>query len=330
MSEEDGKAKGTVESLYEAVYPSMAMLAGVQLELFTSLDANGEMSVDELALALDVDARRLGPLLYALVNAGLLRVDERRFSNSAEADRLLVRGRRRYIGERHQLWADFWSACLQTAESIRRGSPQARHDFKSMSEPELESFLKGLHTRAVEDGRSFAASADLSRCGEFLDLAGGSGGFAIGFAEVLRRVKATVVELPRVAAIARRRVSESGFGDRVRVIAADVTSGPLQGAFDVAMLRNFVQVLPEEEVAVVLAHLFAALRPGGDVYINGDIIDDNRTTPAETVAFNLVFVNLYDAGQAYTQSEYSGWLRAAGFVDVERLDDDTMRARVPE
>ena len=330
-SQTKGAPPGTVEALCQAVYPSMAMLAGAQLDLFSRLAARGQMRLEELALALDVDGRRLRPLLYALVNAGLLRVAaDESFSNSADADRLLVRGRDGYIGDNHHLWADLWNAGLQTAASIRSGLPQARHDFTAMPEAELESFLRGLHAGALKQGRSFAASADLSGCVELLDLAGGSGGFAIGVAQALPHLKVTVAELPRVTAMTRRWVDGAGLADRLRVVAADVAREPLEGTFDVAMLRNFIQVLPEEEAGAVMRHLFPAMRPGGVVYISGDIIDDGRTTPAETVAFNLVFINLYESGQAYTESEYADWLAAAGFVNVERLDDETIRARVPE
>jgi hypothetical protein len=36
------------------------------------------------------------------------------------------------------------------------------------------------------------------------------------------------------------------------------------------------------------------------------------------VAFNLVFLNVYEEGQAYTEHEYRTWLTEAGFVDIER------------
>ena len=330
-SQSKGGPQGTVEALCQAVYPSMAMLAGAQLDLFTRLEAGGRMGLEQLALALDVDDRRLRPLLFALVNAGLLQVAaDESFSNSPDADRLLVRGRDGFMGDNHELWADLWKASLQTAASIRSGSPQARHEFTSMPEAELEAFLRGLHSGALRDGRSFARRFDLSSCVDLLDLAGGSGGFAIGLAQAVAGVQVTVAELPRVTAITRRCVDEVGLADRIRVIAADLTREPLQGAFDVAMVRNFIQVLSEAEAVAVLRHLFPALRPGGDIYISGDIIDNDRTTPAETVAFSLVFINLYESGQAYTESEYAGWLAAAGFVNVERLDDDTMRGRVAE
>ena len=49
------------------------------------------------------------------------------------------------------------------------------------------------------------------------------------------------------------------------------------------------------------------------------ILDDSRVSPAEVVSFNLVFVNIYDQGQAYTESEHRQWLADAGFGTFERI-----------
>lgn len=82
------------------VYPSMAMLAGMQLDVFTPLK-DGPMSGARLAEALDVSQEKLRPLLYALVNAELLRIEDDQFANTPEGDLYLVRGRSTYLGGVH-------------------------------------------------------------------------------------------------------------------------------------------------------------------------------------------------------------------------------------
>ena len=70
-----------------------------------------------------------------------------------EADQFLVKGTPMYMGNRHEFYTDCWSALLHTAASIRRGMPQAQHDFAAMSADELTTFLRGLHPQAVAAGR---------------------------------------------------------------------------------------------------------------------------------------------------------------------------------
>jgi len=58
----------TIQQLASAVYPSLAMLAGMQLDVFTPLN-EGPLAAVQLAAVLGVNAAKLFRLLYALVPA---------------------------------------------------------------------------------------------------------------------------------------------------------------------------------------------------------------------------------------------------------------------
>ncbi len=316
-----------IEALRSAVYPSFALLAGMQLDLFTAL-ADGPLSAIQLAAVTDTDASRLRVLLYALVNAGLLTVEGECFANTEESADYLVRGREGSMLERHHLWSELWQALGHTADSIRDGRPHARKDFASMPASESRSFFSGLHPNAMADGREFASWFDAADS-PVVDVAGGSGGFAIGLTEALPQLEVTVVDLPAVTPHTRYFIEQADAAGRISVVAADVVEGSLQGDFGAAILRNFIQVLAPDQIVRALASVWTGLRPEAVIYISGHILDNSRQSPVDTVAFNLVFVNIYEAGQAYTEMEYRHWLSEAGFVDIERLGEDLMRARRP-
>jgi hypothetical protein len=126
------------------------------------------------------------------------------------------------------------------------------------------------------------------------------------------------LELPTVTPITEQFVSRSPSSDRIRIVAKDVVQEPIDGSFDTAILRAFIQVLGPEEVRLALMNVSRALKPGGDIYIVGSVLDDSRLSPPGTVAFNLLFLNVYDAGEAYTENEHREWLEEAGFEDIER------------
>jgi hypothetical protein len=54
-------------------------------------------------------------------------------------------------------------------------------------------------------------------------------------------------------------------------------------------------------------------------YIVGQMLDNSRLSPPETVVGNLFFLNVFDEGQAYTEQEHRDWLADAGFKQCERL-----------
>ena len=64
-------APHTIERLSEAGFFSLAMLAGMQLDVFTLLK-DGPITAEEIAAALNVSDEKLKPLLFALVAAGLI------------------------------------------------------------------------------------------------------------------------------------------------------------------------------------------------------------------------------------------------------------------
>jgi ubiquinone/menaquinone biosynthesis C-methylase UbiE len=308
-----------IPRLTGAVYPAFALLAGMQLDLFTPLK-DGPMSAEQIAARLGVGSAKLKPLLYALAVAGLLNVEGERFVNTGVANRYLVRGNPLCMVHTHELLSDLWRAALKTAESIRTGTPQAEYDYSAMSGDELEGFFRGEHPYAVEYGRELVARFDFSSYRTLLDVGGGSGGLAIAVTEAYPHIRATVVDLPRVTPVTQGFVDEAGAGDRVQVTATDVVREPLTGSYDVAVLSALIQVLSPGDARRALKNVGQVVNPGGAIYITGSgIIDDSRTSPADLIGFNLVFINVYGEGQAYTEQEHKDWLEEAGFGDFERV-----------
>jgi 2-hydroxy-4-(methylsulfanyl)butanoate S-methyltransferase len=298
------------------VYPSIAMLAGMQLDLFTPL-GDGPMTETALAQALGVQARKLRPLLYALVRAELLTVDGDRFANTAEADHYLVCGRPGYVGSAHELYADLWGAALKAGASIRASAPQVKHDFAATSSDELASFFRGLHAGALSVGRQLAELFGFGAFRRLADVGGGSGGLAIAACQSCAGLEAAVVDLPTVAPIAQSFVDEAGLGSRVKVIANDIVEGAPAARFDVAVVRNLIQVLGPDQARRALRHIGDTLEPGGLLLVVGHVLQDSRLAPWEAVSMNLAFVSIYDEGQAYTEGEHRRWLAEAGLAVLD-------------
>jgi SAM-dependent methyltransferase len=298
------------------IYPSMAMLAGMQLDVFTALK-DGPLTDAALAHVLDVQPRKLRPLLYALVSAELLIIENDRFANTPEADAYLVRGRPTFLGNAHELYSDLWSATLKAAQSIRTGAPQVKHDFALMSDEELASFFRGLHAGALATGRQLAAVFGFDMLRSLLDVGGGSGGLAIAACQSCPNLSATIVELPRVASIAQSFVKEARLASRVKVLAANVVERLPEHRFDTAVLRNLIQVLGPDDAHRALRNVGEAIVPGGTLLIAGHVLHDSRLAPAPAVGMNLAFLSIYDEGQAYTEREHRAWLTDAGFSKIE-------------
>jgi hypothetical protein len=226
-----------VERLQAEVPAAFALLAGMQLEIFTHL-ADGPRGAEELANELGVAEDRLARLLYALVASGLLEQRGSGFGNTQEAALFLVRGRPDYLGGAHELLAQLWRADLLTAQSIRSGAPAALHDFNAASDEEMTAMLRGMHAYAVAAGRDLARRFDFSGCRSIVDVGGGSGGLAAALCEAHPALRGTLFELPRNAALAVDILKATSGGERVSIEAGDILLGPPQEKHDAAVLRG--------------------------------------------------------------------------------------------
>ena len=298
-------------------FRSAALLSALQLELFTAL-GDEALTGEEVAANIGVQPRRLLPILNLLVVIGLLRRDGARFSNGEEAAYYLLRGKPGYIGGMHELFADLYRAVLSTSESIRNDRPAAEHDFARMSAEELASFFGGLHGLGVVQGRQLAEQHDFGRFGVLADVGGGSGNIAIGACQACTELRATVLELDQVVPIARRFIADAQLAGRITATACDITRQVPTATYDVAVLRSLIQVLSPDQAACAILNIGSRIRPGGEIYIIGSVLDDSRLAPWEAAAYDVVFLNIYPGGRSYTEGEHREWLRAAGFERVER------------
>jgi 2-hydroxy-4-(methylsulfanyl)butanoate S-methyltransferase len=200
----------TINNLRSAANGAFAMLAGMQLDVFTPLKA-GSRTAEQIAAAIGVAPSRLRLLLYVLVTAGLMNEQDGRFSNTAEANHFLVKGLPFYLGNRHAAIAMRWSSYLKTAESIRSGVPQAKVDFANSPQEQLEAFLRSINANTVPAARTLIEKYDFSSVRTLVDVGSGGAGVAIMISKAFPNIVATAIDLPQVAPIAQKIVA--GFVD---------------------------------------------------------------------------------------------------------------------
>ena len=85
-----------------------------------------------------------------------------------------------------------------------------------------------------------------------------------------------------------------------------------------AVAKSLFQVLSEDQCRVVAQNIGADPAPCATLFINGFICDDDRMGPEISVGYNLIFLNMYDEGTAYTEAQYRDWLTDTGFSNIER------------
>ena len=303
----------TIRRLIDDTVFSLAMLAGIQLHVFDYLDGN-PVTAEQVAETLNVRPDRLRPLLYPLVAVGLIDVEGACFSNSPEASHYLVSTKPDYMGFNHAVMASWWTELLLTAESIRTGAPQRRVDYANASPEELAQLYRQFYPGAFKAGEELIRRYDFTRFRSLADVGGGSGGLAIAVTEACPHIQATIFDLPTAIPITTRLIERANAAECIQIKAADVTIGALSGSFDVAVLRDFIQVLTEDQARRALKQVGRVMTPGGMIIIwSSGVLSDSLLFPVSALRFGLSAINRWDEGGAYTESQHRTWLAEAGF-----------------
>ena len=210
--------------------------------------------------------------------------------------------------------ARLWHRWSGLTECVRTGT--AAPDERSMES--TEAFIAAMHNnarqRAAQLAQALAAGA-----GRMLDVGGGSGAYAIAFAQANPELRAEVFDQPAVLAIAQGHIREAGLEERIATRVGDLRTDEFGGGYDLVLISAICHMLGVEENRDLLARAFRALAPGGRVVIQDFLLRADKTGPRPGALFSLNMLVNTEGGASYSENEFTAWLREAGFGEVRRV-----------
>jgi predicted O-methyltransferase YrrM len=299
-----------------AFQESRVLLTAIELDLFSAVGGGG--SAAEAARTMGTDPRATEMLMNALVALGLLEKTRETYWNTPETARFFTRGApgdlRLATMHRVHLW-DTWSTLT---ECVRKGTAVRR---RPDDEEWTNAFIAAMHARAT--GRVatvIQAVGGVARIRRMLDLGGGSGAYSIAFAQANPALRAEIIDVAAVVPIAQRYIEEAGLSGRVAAREGDLRTSELGTEFDLVLISSVCHMLGPAENRWLVQRAFGALAKGGRVVIQDFVLDPGRTGPRHVALFALNMLVGTREGNAYTEDEYSSWMRDAGFDTVRRVD----------
>ena len=314
---------------------SQVLLACVQLQLFERL-ADAPRDAATLAresglsqeaaqrLLQAAEALRLvephGGGRYGLGSLGALLVDNEALTALVEhhralyadlADPLEMLRRGRGGGELARCWAYTWA---DRPGELPREVVEPFSRVMSASQP--------LIARQVLD----AFPLDGHR--RLLDIGGGQGAFVAAALQRTPGLRATVFDLPAIAATARERFSAEGVADRAEFVGGDFHRDPLPTGAD---LISIVRVLYDHDEPAVRRLLGAARQAlaGGGTLIVAEPMADTPGAERMGAAYFGMYLWAMGSGRARSAAELGALLRQAGFDEVaERPTAVPLQTRV--
>ena len=296
---------------------SRVILTAAELGFFTRLDEN-PCSAEGLALEKGFDVRATTRVLDCLVTLGLVdkldgcyQLNEDGTLYSAHHPKTILP----MVLHMNRLW-DTWSGLTQV---VKTGGHAERESGIQMGEEDWKAFIGAMHVVGRELAQIIAGEYDLARFRRLLDIGGGSGTYTIAFLQQNTDMTAVIYDLDHVIPLARARLAEEGFADRVDLVAGDFYKDELPKGCDLALLSAIIhQNGPEENVALY-RKIHTALEPGGAVLIRDYLMDESRTVPPAGAMFAINMLVNTRGGDTYTFNEVKTQLEQAGFTEVKQI-----------
>ena len=291
---------------------SRVILTALELDLFSAI-GSGATAAQTAAVA-GTEARATEMLLHALASLELVRKEGAVFHNAPVAARFLAAGSPDSARMAMLHTARLWHRWSGLTECVRTGTATPEERGAEGTEAFIAAMHNNARQRAVPLAGAVAAGAS-----RMLDVGGGSGAYAIAFAQANPQLRAEVFDQPAVLAIAERHIREAGLEDRVSTRVGDLRTDEFGGGYDLVLISAICHMLSEEENRDLLARACRALAPAGRIVIQDFLLRADKTGPRAAALFSLNMLVNTRSGASYSEDEYTRWLREAGFGEVRRV-----------
>ncbi len=290
------------------------LFAASELGLFEAL-ADAPATLEALACRTGLTPRAARISADAMVALGLLERRGDTYNNAPAAGRFLAG---RIAGDLRPLLR-FWDrisypAWQDLAGALGRGP---RQEIFELDETLQEVASAGIEAVLAGPAAALAHGYDFAAHRRLLDIGGGTGSWSITAVQAHPSLAATVVELPVVAALARRRVDAARLHDRVQVVAGDATQDRLPAGHDVVLVANLAHYWCPEQNRELLRRIRAAATPDARLLLADFWTDPTHTLPVDAALMAGEFAVHLNDGDVYSVDEVRDWLGDTGWRFIE-------------
>jgi SAM-dependent methyltransferase len=292
----------------------------VELDVFEMI-AVGAHTANEIANAIQADARGTELLLNTAVALGWLEKHDDHFFNTPIAQTCLVRGGAGFLADTLKLESAFYRRWEHLTNAVKTGQRPEENIRDEQLAEWVWRFEYALYAMArpvapfIADALTLPEDRDL----RVLDVGGGHGGYSIAIAQRYPRVRAMVFELPRVVPVALQIIAQAGMSERVSVQEGNFQHDDLGNGYDFVLIFGVLNGEPPEGRAALIAKAFAALKPGGRLVLRDFVLDPDRAGPSEAAIFTLQMLLATNAGGLDTRDDWNRWLSDAGFAPAQTI-----------
>lgn len=296
---------------------SRILLSSLELDIYTAV--GGGATPEEVAGKIKTDHRATASLLNALAALGMLNKEDGVYRNSPLASRYLTDDGPDASRIALMHIAHLWPRWSTLTECIREGTSVTYKPMEKRDEEWAEAFIGLMDKNSRLRAPMMVRAVGIEGVKKMLDIGGGSGGYSIAFARAGKNLHVEILDLPTVAPLTRKYIENAGMTELVKARAGDFRTDDFGSGFDLVLISAICHMNGPQGNIDLLKKAYNALNPGGRVVIQDYILDNDKTSPKGAAVFAINMLVGTKEGSAYSEEEYSSWLREAGFGEIKRV-----------
>lgn len=297
---------------------SRAIYATCKIGVFDAC-AERAATVEDLAVTCGAETDALGRYLRVLAASGLLEEDEIGRFHLTELGQLL----------RHDAPASLASLAVLSAELLEPTAPSVLYAIRTgksafahshgcglyehlAGDPALEAlFAEGMSARAVRLHGAVIAAIDWTGVRHVVDVGGNHGAFLAAVLDHLPEATGVLFDQPQVVAGAGPALTEAGVADRVDVEPGDFFAAVPPGG-DLYLVANVLWNWPDADARLILRRCHDAMAPSARLVICEPVVPaGNDLHPAKSLDLANFWLN---GGGTRRPADWDHLLRSAGFT----------------
>jgi len=300
------------------------LITAIDLEIFTHI-SKGKKTVPELAQVTKTKERALEILLNNLCAMEYLQKKDRGYELTSLSRFFLVKGKKMYYGDYVKHVDLSWDSWFRLTEVVRTGKPSlptgtAEKEGFDYYQQLVPLLFNTTHLVAVAGAKALGIGKELKGL-RIMDVGTGSGAWGIALAQEDPTCQIYGIDDPKVLEQTKKHVEKLGLERQFHYIPKDIEKDSLgEDEYDLAILSYVCHGEGEGKSREILSRIHKALKKGGRLVICEVCPDENREKDLFPLIFGVNMLIHTSEGNTFTLSEYTSWLKEAGFGKLETID----------
>lgn len=302
---------------------SQILDAAIEYDFFTLIH-RGFHAYEEIAREAGTVPRATRIVLDGLIALALVEKRQGKYFLAPISETFLVRGQPSYIGDFRHVALSLWDGMAHLKETLKTGKPFSRMDTGDELQV-WEKIVVGIIPIAEPVARALCdlLGIGVKRKGvRVLDIAGGSSIFGMTIFSRDSLAQVTQLDWSNVNAVAKKLNRERGLEGKIHFIDGEFRSAPIEEKhYDLVLASNFCRFESPKGNQELFRKAYRALKPGGLFVVNDFLPNEDRTGPTFPLRFSVYTLTHTPEGECWTLSQYTAWLKEAGFSSIQNHTD---------